>query len=154
MRTWLVAGVFGVLALFLIASPASAGWMWCAKDPVIRLDGTSVQILVAVPQNLQSAVTGPIQVVVSVPPGVATELVSTDTGFNGFGETVRFMTDPNLTQIGNYVVALVRVSVPTAMGTAPLPTLLTLTPDNGSAHSSQGTSVGTLGLLLLAGDGT
>jgi hypothetical protein len=154
MRARLVAGAIGLVALLLSVSPANAGWMWCAKDPVVRLDGTSVQILVAVPQELQTAVTGPIQVVISVPAGVSTELVSTDAGFNDFGETVRFVTDPNLPKIGNLFIAQVRVTLPTAAGAPPLPTMLTITPENGAARSTTGTSTFTFGLALLAGDGS
>ena len=154
MRARLIAGAIGLVALLLSVSPASAGWMWCAKDPVVRLDGTSVQILVAVPQELQTAVTGPIQVVISVPVGVSTELVSTDAGFNDFGETVRFVTDPNLPTFGNRFLAQVRVTLPTAAGTLPLPTMLTITPENGVARSTTGTSTFTFGLALVAGGGS
>jgi hypothetical protein len=153
MRARLVAGAIGLLALLLSVAPANAGWMWCAKDPVVRLNGTSVQILVAVPQELQTAVTGPIQVVVSVPVGVATALVSTDAGFNDFGETVRFVTDPNLPKLGNLFIAQVRVTLPTATGAPPLPTMLTITPENGAARSVTGTSTFIFGLALVAGGG-
>jgi hypothetical protein len=154
MRARLVAGAVGLLALWLSASPASAGWMWCAKDPVVRLDGVTVQILVAVPQELQSSVTGPIQVVVSVPSGVSTQLISTDSGFNNFGETVRFVTDPSLPHVGNLFMFQVRVTLPTAPGTPALPTMLTVTPANGPERSFTATSAGTTGTLTMAGDGT
>ncbi len=79
-----------LVALVLFAVPAAAGREWCAKDPVVMLDGTAVQILVAVPVEYVAAVNGPIDVQITLPRNVESEIVFLDAGFNGYGETVRF----------------------------------------------------------------
>ncbi len=81
-----------LVALALLVAPASAGREWCAKDPVVSLNGTVVQILVAVPKEYVPAVNGAIDVRIAVPSGVESEIVFLDAGFNGHGETVRFQT--------------------------------------------------------------
>lgn len=79
-----------LVALVLLVAPASAGREWCAKDPVVSLNGTAVQILVAVPAEYVPAVNGAIDVRIATPSGVASDVVFLDAGFNGYGETVRF----------------------------------------------------------------
>lgn len=83
---------FALVALALLVAPASAGREWCAKDPVVSLNGTVVQILVAVPDAYVPAVNGAIDVRIAVPSGVETDVVFLDAGFNGHGETVNFQT--------------------------------------------------------------
>jgi len=80
----------GVLAVLCAVLPASAGWTWCRTDPIVRLNGTQYQIIVSVPVDYVPVVTGATQVVVSVPDDVDRALVSTDAGFNGYGESVSF----------------------------------------------------------------
>lgn len=70
--------------------PAGAQWEWCKSDPIVRLNGVEVQILVAIPADMQPEVTGPVEVEIRAPRGVLRELLLTDAGFNGFGETVEF----------------------------------------------------------------
>lgn len=94
MRKLLAAVMTGFIALFILAIPAAAGRQWCAKDPIVALNGHEVQILVAVPEEMQPAVTGPIHVFVVTHADVMQELIFTDSGFNGFGETVEFATRP------------------------------------------------------------
>jgi hypothetical protein len=100
------------VALALLVAPASAGREWCAKDPVVSLNGTAVQILVAVPNEYVPAVDGPIDVRIALPAGVEAEIVFSDAGFNGYGETVSFQaTDASVAADGSFDVGI-RTRVP------------------------------------------
>src|SRR5688500_2127248 len=80
-----------ILAALLIATTpgADAGRSWCRKDPVVRIGGEVVSIYVSSYAEALTSVTGPTEVVITVPPGVRTALLRTDDGF-GFGYAVRF----------------------------------------------------------------
>jgi len=97
IRRLLSAFTLGLLAVIVLAMPALAGRSWCAKDPIVRLNGADVQIWVAIPEEFVPTVTGPVQVKVYTPVGVSQELIFVDQGFNGFGENVKFSTDEKLT---------------------------------------------------------
>ena len=88
MKRFLVALPVSLLALLVMAMPISAGREWCAKDPVVDLNGTSLQILVAVPMEYVSLVNGAIDVEINTPAGVERNVVFLDAGFNGHGEAV------------------------------------------------------------------
>src|SRR5690606_19310092 len=90
LRRLALATTFGFLALLFAVLPASAGLVWCQGDPIVSLNGTQVQILVAIPADDQPRVTGPIQVEIGTPASVNRKLISTDSGFNNHGETVTF----------------------------------------------------------------
>lgn len=150
MRTRLAAFVVALCAFVLLSSSASAGWSWCAKDPVVALNGAQLQILVSIPQELQTVVNGPVQVDVSVPPGVTSAVVFTDDGFNGYGERVRFITDGNLHRFGDAFSATIRASVPTTGQV--IPTQLTIVSDDASAPTVTGTSAGVLTLAVVTGN--
>jgi hypothetical protein len=96
MRRMSMALALGLLALLVLAAPAAASRKWCAKDPIVRLNGAHVGIWVAIPEEFESLVTGAIQVKVITPPGVSQELVFLDDGFNGFGEVVKFTESKDL----------------------------------------------------------
>lgn len=83
------------------ARPAEAGVAWCKTDPVVRIGGRQAHVYVSSPRDVLSAATGPTDVVIAVPVGMSTELVSTDSGF-GYGWTVRFAesVDLRVTQVG------------------------------------------------------
>jgi hypothetical protein len=63
---------------------------WCRSDPLVRIDGELVYIVFAAPRTIRKVVTGPTEVVITVPLGVQTALVAAGSGF-GEGETVRFV---------------------------------------------------------------
>jgi hypothetical protein len=100
------------IALVLLVVPVSAGRQWCAKDPVVTLNGTVVQILVAVPEEYVPAVSGPIDVRVSTPSGVETGIVFLDAGFNGHGETVSFKSAGESVAADGSFTTTIRASVP------------------------------------------
>ena len=70
--------------------PAEAGRGWCARDPIVTLNGQPVQIWIMIPDGYEQVVTGPVDVKIQVPEGVVTDTVFTDIGFNGYGETVKY----------------------------------------------------------------
>ena len=90
MRRYGIAAAITAVMLVLVSGPAAAGWQWCPKDPIFALNGQEVQIWVSIPEHYESAVTGPVEVDVFTPRGVSQEVLFTDEGFNGFGETVAF----------------------------------------------------------------
>jgi len=113
MRKYLMAITLCLLAVLVLATPALAGRKWCAKDPIVRLNGEDVQIWVAIPEEFVPAVNGPVEVKVYTPIGVNQELIFVDQGFNGFGENVKFTETEDLTvrADGSFDVTI-RASVP------------------------------------------
>ena len=89
-RRLFTASMLGLLAVMIFAMPALAGETWCAKDPIVRLNGEDVQIWVAIPEEYETLVTGPVEVKVATGPKVSRELIYLDAGFNGYGENVKF----------------------------------------------------------------
>jgi len=100
-----------LLALLLLAMPAAAGVSWCRADPIVELNGTEVQIWVAVASEYEHLVSGPIQVAVFVPNKVSKEITFLDTGFNGYGEEVSFKHRGKVGDDGSFPVEI-RVRVP------------------------------------------
>jgi hypothetical protein len=92
MRRLTLPFALGLLALLVFSAPALAGVSWCRSDPIVELNGHRVQIWAAIPKNVESRVTGPIQVDITVPSSVSRKVVMTDSGFNGYGENVTFST--------------------------------------------------------------
>lgn len=136
MRRFTLSFMFAALLLVLAVAPAGAwGVTWCRVDPIVLLNGTRVSIYVAVPREYARYVNGPIDVVIRTPAEVSRELVMTDAGFNGYGETVAFRnTDGSVGPFGRFAM-VVRVKVPidyAALGTnAEVPVQVTIDPGHG-----------------------
>lgn len=113
MRRLILCLCLALVATLLVAAPASAGRRWCARDPIVSLDGNIVQVWVAIPDEYVYLVNGPIAVQFKTPAGMARSIVLTDDGFNGHGETVSFSDDPKarVNAMGAFTVRI-RVSVP------------------------------------------
>ena len=120
--------VLAAFALVLVAAPAEAGRKWCQKDPAFQVAGTRVSVDVAVYDDLQTHVTGPIAVTLYVPPGTAAELVFTDDGFNGYGEVATILTDERLRVTGRGIQIRVVVVVPASVS---MPAIGTVYPGSG-----------------------
>ncbi|MDQ3327286.1 MAG: hypothetical protein M3506_02015 [Chloroflexota bacterium] len=90
MKRFPVAALICLLAVLFTSVPADAGVVWCKRDPIVLLDGTTVQILVGIPKQYVPLVNGPVDVRIWHPRSVDHTLLFTDTGFNRHGETVRF----------------------------------------------------------------
>ena len=110
MRRFGIAASFAAVILLLVSSPAGAGLQWCPRDPIVALNGQNVQIWVSIPNQYQTAVTGPVDVTVTTPKGVDREVVFTDEGFNGHGETVTFREKGKIR--GDEIDVSVKIRVP------------------------------------------
>jgi hypothetical protein len=93
MRRIVLCLSIALLATLLVATPASAGRRWCARDPIVSLNGHTVQVWVAIPEAYVALVDGPIEVHFQTPTGMSRAVVLTDDGFNGHGEIVSFSND-------------------------------------------------------------
>jgi hypothetical protein len=140
MRHVVFSFCVAIVATLMVVVPASAGRTWCSRDPVVNLDGHTVQVLVAIPAEYVELVNGPIDVVFKTPSGMDRSVVFTDGGFNGFGETVTFTDDPRSPIIAKGAFTLnVQVTVPideslaaTTLKTTSIPTWITVTEGSSS----------------------
>ena len=136
------AFLMGLLALLIAAMPTLAGVTWCRADPIVRLNGTDVQIWVAVPAAYAPLVNGPIDVTVKTPSAVTREVVFLDAGFNGYGETVSFADIRDGTKGGAFDMK-VAVRVPMDVSGLPpgtiVPVQVEVIPANGTATYFNGT---------------
>lgn len=140
MRRLICSTILATLTMLLVALPAAAGMEWCEKDPIVRLDGTTVQILVAIPQQYERLVTGPVDVEIATPEGTKREVVFIDAGFNGQGERVHFVDEGRGT--GQSLPVGIRVTVPLQRH-APIPVQLTIIVGDNEPTIVHGTSAGT-----------
>jgi hypothetical protein len=108
------------------ADGAEAARTWCRTDPVVKIDGKVADVWLSSYQELHETATGPSQIVVSVPPGVSTELLATDLGFGRHGYVVSFQEDPSLRWNGRQ--PSVAISVYTPSGDSSLPLRVDFTP--------------------------
>lgn len=111
MKRFTIAVGLALLALSVVAVPASAGHGWCRSDPVVLIDGRIVDIWVTGPLTAPLKVTGPNQIVITTPPDVESYLILKDLGF-GKGEEVTFRTSPRLKPTSQGVDVEVAVYVP------------------------------------------
>jgi hypothetical protein len=111
IRRLTTASCVSLLALLLLAMPAAAGVSWCRSDPIVVLDGTEVQVWVAMESDYEHLVSGPIQVTIFTPNKVSKETTYLDDGFNGNGEEVRFRHRDKVADDGSFPVEI-RVRVP------------------------------------------
>lgn len=143
MRRLSLSALVLLIPLLLLALPAHAEVEWCKSDPVIRLNGTLVQIWVAIPAEYQALVDGPVEFEIRTPKGVVRELVSTDDGFNGYGEVVRFGDLKGVVENGTFPTE-VRVRVPIDWSQLesdkPIPVQVEVIPENAGAVVVRGTS--------------
>jgi hypothetical protein len=122
-RLCLVLGVLACLAT-LQAPFASAGIGWCRTDPHVRIAGKDAHIFVSSPKDVQTSATGPVAVVITVPEGVSTELISVDDGF-GHGWDVRFRQSGDLRVTDSGEIQIVAETYVPASDTLVVETTLT-----------------------------
>jgi hypothetical protein len=138
-----------LLALLVLVMPAAAGVSWCRADPIVELNGTSVQVWVAVGEEHEHLVSGPIQVTVYTPDRVRTRTTFLDSGFNGFGEVVQFRNRGWMDRYGRFDVDI-EVEVPLnswqvrrEFGMRDVPILVQVITGDGQEISVEGRSSGT-----------
>jgi hypothetical protein len=90
---------------------AAAGRGWCRSDPVVLLDGVPADIFSSAPLTALLEVTGPTQIIVTAPQGVAAQLLIAGVGF-GRGERVTFAHSPHLQRTATGIEVTVAVFVP------------------------------------------
>jgi hypothetical protein len=90
---------------------AEASRGWCRSDPFIAIEGAVVDIFCTAPLEAPWYVTGPTEIVVSVPVGVSAALVVAGVGF-GRGEVVHFEEKSRLKQLADGIELEVGVYVP------------------------------------------
>ena len=96
----------------MVMAPRAAAYRtWCRSDPVIIIDGVLVDVFVSAPPDALLTVTGPTEIVVTVPRDVDVWLVVTDLGF-GRGESVRFEESGGLKATEDGIEVRVEVYVP------------------------------------------
>lgn len=81
--------VLPLLALLVLAAPANAA-SWCRADPILKVDGKQVQILVSIPHEYVALVDGPTRVEVKAPQQVTRQLIAMDSGLNNTGYDFSF----------------------------------------------------------------
>ena len=155
MRRLAVSALLPLLVLLVLGLPVGAAVRWCKSDPVVRLDGTQVQILVGVPDEYVPLVNGPVNVEIATPKEVVRELVLTDSGYNGHGETVRFTDLSSYVRVNKTFTTQIRTRVPIDKSRL-LPgevvlVEVTVIPDNAPAVVVTGTSDDTKVLLSITG---
>jgi hypothetical protein len=100
------------LALFVATMPTvEAARAWCRTDPVVLIGGQLADVFVMAPPTAPLKVTGPNQVVITVPTGVPAKLVLKDLGF-GRGEVVTFKESDRLRVTEDGIELIVKVYVP------------------------------------------
>jgi hypothetical protein len=152
MRRLFLSSIAALIAILILAPLGTAEVEWCRGDPIVRLNGTQVQILVAISNEHVPLVNGPVRVEVSTPRSVNRELLYTDAGFNGYGEEVRF-TDLKQSLDGNVFPVQVQVRVPIdgSVAASTVPVEVTVIPDNSNGVSVMGTAERTSVRLSVAG---
>ena len=144
-----------LFAMLVAALPAQAGEAWCMSDPIVRLNGTRVQILVAIPETYQPLVNGPIEIQVKTPRSTTRELLYTDAGFNGHGERVTFSNLPMNPSAAAPVLVTVAVRVPLDRSRLPggieVPARVTVLPDNAGPTVGIGTHQSTVVSTMVRG---
>jgi hypothetical protein len=90
---------------------ARAGRGWCRSDPVIIIDNVLADVFCTAPLTAPLSITGPTEIVISVPVGVKTLLVLAGPGF-GRGERVRFAETNRLRQSRSAVEVEIAVYIP------------------------------------------
>ena len=109
MRPLLVVFLAALLAL---PQQVHAGITWCKSDPVVRLNGTLVDVQIAIPLEYQLLVNGPTRFEIQTPGSVTRALYLSDPGLNLQGIQVDFVTNQALKVNGKQFQTRIKVTVP------------------------------------------
>ncbi len=143
MRRLLVPILVLLLVTLIPVPHAGATAIWCKSDPVVRLNGTVVDITIGIPLEYIALVDGPVRYEIRTPRSTTRQLLVSGPGFNGYGEEV-FFTDGDGVVVNNQIPTRILVTVPIdesrlAPGEV-VPTELTVVPAKGLPVVVQGTS--------------
>ena len=84
-KLWSVLSVIIVLSLVWCVIPVFGGWSWCGDDPIFQINGTTVNVWVAVDSGTEIPA-DPSQVKVVLRVSIGTDVVVVDPG--GFNVSV------------------------------------------------------------------
>ncbi len=105
---------------------------WCRRDPIIKINDVTVQIVLFSNTEMHDLATGPTKLVIQVPVGIPTRLVADDPGFGHFGYEVCFTESRELIAAGRSVDVYLEAYVPaTNPAEGPLPVVLEFTRRGG-----------------------
>ncbi len=99
-----------LLTLIMGSTVVYAAIHWCPDDPALSIGGTTVNVIIEIPEGSEELVTGPVLVNVHVPSNVDTDVISYGEGF-GQGETVEFIKDGEPVDPGDAIKVKVEVLV-------------------------------------------
>lgn len=157
IRSLMTASCVSLLALLLLAMPALAGVTWCRADPIVELNGTEVQVWVAIDSQYEHLVSGPVEVTVFTPSRIDKRTTFLDAGFNGFGEEVNFRHRGRVSRDGSFPVEI-RVSIPVdswqlqrELGRSEIPIRVEVISGDGQLLDVEGDSHGTFASLQVRG---
>ena len=119
MRRLILPAGTALLALLIVILPVRASIGWCKSDPVVQIDGQLADIFVSAPLDAPLKVTGPTEIVVTLPVGVDAAVVLTDLGF-GHGEHVTFVTSRALRVTAKGIQVRIAVYVPATDSAMPV----------------------------------
>jgi hypothetical protein len=112
----------------LRASSTGAVKGWCRRDPIVKIGERTVQIILRTEAAMHGLATGPTQLVIHVPVGVATRFVADDPGFGRYGYDVSFAESHELTATSRTLDVQVEAYAPADPAADPLPVVLEVTP--------------------------
>jgi hypothetical protein len=157
IRKMITAASLNLLTLLLLAMPVGAGVSWCRADPIVELNGTEVQIWVAMDSGYEHLVDGPIKVTIFTPNKVDKKATFLDAGFNGYGEEVVFKHRGKMNDDGTIPVS-VKVIVPInerqlrqEYGLSEVPILVEIIASDGQTLDVEGTNRGAVASLQVRG---
>jgi hypothetical protein len=113
--------VFVSLLTLLIApghvAQASVGW--CRSDPVVIIDDEVADIFLSAPADAPLKVTGPNEIIVTVPDTVSASAIPVPLGF-GRGESVTVVHSPDLQATADGIEVTIDVYVPSSDDAMPV----------------------------------
>ncbi|MEA2596838.1 MAG: hypothetical protein QOF01_3307 [Thermomicrobiales bacterium] len=150
MRRIAFIAFVALLTFGIGATPVSAGKGWCRSDPIVSLNGVELQFWIAIPEEEQADVIGPISVTLVAPRSSDLTLIYTDPGFSGYGESIQLAGNGDqIAEDGTFTVTAT-VSVP-MRGNQFIPMQVEIVPDSGESVYVEGEAVGLTVTLTLAG---
>jgi len=114
-----------LLVLILSSTVVYAEFNWCPDDPILSIDGTTVNVIIEIPEGTQGLVNGPVEVKVHVPSDVEVYVISYGNSFGHGPEIVEFIPDGETGEVK------VEVLVP---ATERIPVRVTIVTPGGSKH--------------------
>ena len=114
-----------LLVLILGSTVAYAAFHWCPDDPILSIGGTTVNVIIEVPEGSQDLIADLVEVKVHVPSDVEAYVIAYGNSFGHGPEIVEFIPD------GKPGEVKVEVLVP---ATERIPVRVTIVTPGGSKH--------------------